>query len=114
MIERWFEDFTLLLDERFPDGCGGQQAYFTPGADFRGALTFAAGSETSAAGQFLLEENPVLLHEFDVTLSPGDRFRRKKDGAVYRVCGRSDNMRTPAFSGLRFAQVPVERVVIPC
>ena len=56
----------------------------------------------------------MLLHEFDVTLSPGDRFRRKKDGAIYRVCGRSDNMRTPAFSGLRFAQVPVERVVIPC
>lgn len=113
MIERWFEDFTLLLDESFPDGFGAQQTYLTPGTDFRGTLTFTADAQVQAAGQKLLVETPVLLHEFDVTLSPGDRFRRKKDGAVYRVCGRSENLRSPAFSGLRFAQVPVERVVLP-
>lgn len=114
MIERWFEDFTILLNESFPDGLGGQQAYFTPDADFRGALSYTTDDEISAAGQFVLSENPVLLHEFDVTLSPGDHIRRKKDGTVYRVCGRSENMRAPAFSGLRFCQAPVKRVVIPC
>ena len=56
----------------------------------------------------------MLLHEFDVTLAPGDHIRREKDGAVYRVTDRSDNMRAPAYSGLRFCQVNVERTVIPC
>ena len=66
------------------------------------------------AGQITLRSDPVLLHEYDVTLAPGDHVRREKDGALYRVAGRSDDMRTPAFSGLSFAQVPVERLVIPC
>ena len=54
------------------------------------------------------------MHEYDVTLSPGDYICREKDKAVYRVSSRTDSMRAPAFSGLRFAQVNVERVVIPC
>lgn len=114
MIERWFEEFTFLLDESYPDGLGGQRLNFIQDANFRGALSYTTDKEVDAAGQFLLAENPVLLHEYDVTLSPGDHIRRKKDGVVYRVCGRSENMRSPAFSGLRFCQVPVERVVIPC
>ena len=56
----------------------------------------------------------MLLHEFDLTLVPGDYVRRERDGAIYRVTDRSDNLRAPAFSGLRFAQAAVKRVVIPC
>ncbi len=114
MIERWFEPFTLLERQSTPDGLGGETVSFTESGDFRGALTFTTGGEITAGGQAMLQENPVLLHEFDVTLTPGDYVRKAKDGAVYRVCSRSDNMRTPAFSGLTFAQAKVERVVIPC
>lgn len=114
MIEKWFEDFTLLERNSEPDSMGGERVTFNPLIPFRGALTYTTGSEVNAAGQLLLQENPVLLHEFDVTLTPNDHVRREKDGAVYRVTDRSDSMRSPAFSGLRFAQVPVERVVIPC
>lgn len=114
MIEKWFESFTLLEKQTEPDGMGGECFTYSPLLPFRGALTFTTGSEISAAGQMMLQENPVLLHEFDVTLAPNDHVRREKDGAVYRVTGAADSMRSPAFSGLRFAQVPVERVVIPC
>lgn len=112
MIERWFEAFTLLEQSSLPDGLGGIRASFAPGLAFQGVLTLTTGEETELAGQVVLQEKPVLLYEFDVTLAPGDHVRREKDGAVYRVTGRS--LRAPAFSSLRFCQAPVERLVIPC
>jgi len=114
MIEKWFEPFLLLERKDSSDGMGGRIPAFTDALTFQGVLTYTAGQEVGAAGQQLLAEQPALLHEFDVTLSPGDHIRRVKDGAVYRVAGRSDAQKAPAFSGLRFAQVPVERVVRPC
>lgn len=114
MIEKWFEPFTLLEAEAASDGLGGENRTFTGGTAFRGALSYTTGAAADAAGQFLLEENPVLLHEFDLTLLPGDYVRRERDGAIYRVTDRSDNLRAPAFSGLRFAQAAVKRVVLPC
>lgn len=114
MIERWFEPFSLLDKTSTPDGMGSESLTFAPGMTFQGALTFTSGEEIPMAGQLILQEGMALLHEFDVTLAPGDCVRREKDGSVYRVQGRSDNMRSPAFSGLKFAQVPVERLVTPC
>lgn len=114
MIEKWFEPFSLLEKTSAADGLGGERITFAPALTFQGALTFTTGEERDMAGQLVLREEPVLLHEFDVTLTPGDHIRREKDGAVYRVSGSSDSMRAPAFSGLRFCQVNVERTVIPC
>lgn len=114
MIQRWFEPFTLLEKAAVRDGLGGEHSGFLPCLAFQGVLSLASGVQSTMAEQPVSEESPVLLHEFDVTLVPGDHIRRDKDGAVYRVCDRSDNLRAPAFSGLQFAQVPVERVVSPC
>lgn len=114
MIERWFEAFTLLEKETVPDGLGGTGTTYVPILGFRGALTTTTAEQTVMAEQPILAETLVLLHEFDITLSSGECVRREKDGAMYRVADRSGNMRAPAFSGLRFAQVPVERLVIPC
>lgn len=114
MIEKWFEPFTLLEETPTPDGLGSRTAAFTPALSFLGALTWAEDQPHPAAASQALRCAPALLHEFDVTLSPGDHVRRDKDGAVYRVTGRSDSLRSPALSGLRFAQVPLERVVVPC
>lgn len=114
MIEKWFEAFTLMARYAAPDQLGGETVEFTPALAFQGALTLSPGKEITAAGQPALQEHPQLLHEFDVTLAPGDYVRREKDGAIYRVTGRSDSMRAPEFSGLRFAQVNVERRMLPC
>lgn len=114
MIERWFEAFTLLERKSTPDDLGGEIVAYDEVTPFQGVVTFTAGDSLTRGGQAALREEPVLLHEYDVTLSPGDYVRREKDGAVYRVASRTDSMRAPAFSGLRFAQVNVERVVIPC
>lgn len=114
MLTDYFEDFTLLERVSEPDGMGGENVTLHPVTDFRGGLTHTPGMETRPSGRMTVQVNPVLLHEFDVTLGPGDYVRREKDGTLYRVTGRTEDMRSPAFSGLQFAQVPVERLVIPC
>lgn len=114
MIEKWFEPFELLLPSSEPDGLGGEKTVFLQDVTFSGALSFTSGSEITAGGQPMLKETPVLLHAYDLTLRPGNYVRRVKNGAMYRVTDHSNNMRAPAFSGLRFAQVPVERLVTPC
>ncbi len=114
MIEKWFEPFRLVNVYTEPDGMGGQRTAYIPSTAFRGALTYTCGEEIPCGGRPALKEDPALLHEFDITLDPGDHVRREKDGAIYRVKGRSCSMQAPAFSGLRFAQVDVERVVLAC
>ena len=114
MIEKWFEDFMLLERQSSSDDLGGELVFFAPLTVFRGVLTYTAGEAMTAVGQFALSEHPVLLHEFDVTLAPDDHVRRESTGAIYRVTGQSDDMRTPAHAGLQFAQVPVERLVSVC
>lgn len=113
MIERWFEAFTLLDRHANPDQMGGETVTFTADTAFTGVLTMIPGTIYPMGGQPVMKEDPVLLHDFDVTLHPGDHVRRERNGAVYRVTGCSDLMRSPAWSGLNFAQVPVERVVLP-
>lgn len=114
MVTDYFEPFALLEKTGEPDGLGGAREAWRYGMSFRGVLTHEPGSTITAAGQQVLQCTPVLLHEFDVTLVPGDHVRRERDGSLWRVCACSAQMRTPDISNLQFAQVRVERVVLPC
>ncbi len=111
MLQDYFEDFTLLERTQAPDGLGGHTVTWAEGVAFRGGVTQVVGRETDSAGLLALKTTPMLLHEWDVTLSQGDRIRRLRDGAEFRVAGRSDDMRTPLLAGMAFCQVPVERLV---
>nr|MBR4280927.1 hypothetical protein [Clostridia bacterium] len=112
MLTDYFEPFTLLERRAEPDGMGGESVSWQPVTGFRGGLTHTCGKEISVGGRPTVQRCPMLLHELDVTLVPGDQVRRERDGALFRVISGSDGMRTPAFSGLQFAQAPVERLVM--
>ena len=111
MLTDYFESMMLLERRAEPDDLGGETLSFQDVTSFRGALTHTCGEEIPVGGRATLALRPVLLHEPDVTLMAGDTVRRERDGSLWRVTGSSDGMRTPAFSGLQFAQAPVERLV---
>lgn len=111
MLTDYFEPFALLERAQSPDGLGGTEAVWRESLTFQGGVTFVPGSETAIAGLRALRTIPVLAHEYDVTLRQDDLIRRLSDGAMFRVAGCSADMKTPACADLRFAQVPVERVV---
>lgn len=112
MLQDYFEEFILLERTQAEDGLGGNDENWAEGIRFRGAVTQVVGKEAAPAGLTALKTVPMLLHEWDVTLSQDDRIRRLSDGAEFRVAGRSGDMRTPAISGMAFCQVPVERLVL--
>ena len=114
MLTDYFEPFMLLERIADADGLGDECVTYQPVTDFRGALAHTCGKEISVGGRATVQLHPMLLHDTDVTLVAGDYVRREWDGTLWRITGQSDGMRTPAFSGLQFAQVPVERMVIPC
>lgn len=111
MLQDYFEDFILLERTQTADDLGGTSTTWTDGISFRGGITQVVGKEISPADLLALKTVPMLLHEWDVTLAQDDRVRRVRDGAEYRVTGRSGDMRTPTLSSLAFCQVPVERLV---
>ena len=112
MIEKWFEAFTLLKRAYSDDGLGARPTVNVADVSFQGVLSFTATDEITAGGRAILQDKPTLLYDPDVTLSHGDRVRRDKDGSVYRVC--AGTLSAPAYSGLRFSQVKVEKEVRPC
>lgn len=112
MIEKWFEPFTLLKRACVNDGLGARPAVNLEDIAFRGALSLTTAEEITAGGRAVLADKPTLLYDPDVTLTHGDRVRRDKDGSVYRVCAGS--LHAPAWSGLRFSQVQVEKEAVPC
>ncbi|MBQ8556291.1 MAG: hypothetical protein IJ438_10535 [Clostridia bacterium] len=112
MLRDYFEPFALLERQSEPDGLGGESIRFAYVAPFAGALTQMADAQADIGGSLALRSEPVLLHDFEVTLRCGDYVRREHDGAIYRVCGQ--DARPPRVSALAFAQAPVERLVIPC
>ena len=112
MIEKWFEAFTLLEPAYVDDSLGARPTVNVADVSFQGVLSFTATDEITAGGRAILQDKPTLLYDPDVTLSHGDRVRRDKDGSVYRVC--AGTLSAPAYSGLRFSQVKVEKEVRPC
>lgn len=108
MLADYLTPFALLARDAAPDGLGGTEVALQESLIFQGGVTFVPGGEVTVAGLSALRTVPVLVHDYDVTLRPGDVVRRQSDGAVYRVAGHSRDMRTPATADLRFAQVPVE------
>lgn len=112
MLTDYFEPFALLERAQTPDGLGGTAASWRDSLIFSGGVTFVPGGETTIAGLSALRTIPVLAHDYDVTLRQGDMVRRLSDGAAFRVAGNSADMRAPACADLRFAQVPIEKVVL--
>lgn len=111
MLQDYFEEFTLLERTQTPNGLGGTSVTWAEGITFRGGMTQVVGKELDSAGLLSLKTVPLLLHEWDVTLTQDDRIRRLRDGAEFRVIGQSDDMHTPLLAGMTFCQVPVERLV---
>lgn len=112
MLSDYMEPYALLERTPTPDALGGATTPCQESLTFQAGLTHTPGSELTLAGHRASRTTPTLVHDYDVTLRPGDVVRRASDGALYRVIGHSADMRTPATADLRFAQVPVESVVI--
>lgn len=113
MLGEYMEDFRRMESGGAGDGLGGLTGKLTPGEAFHAGICPGQTAAAALAGKEAARESGVLLHGAGVTLAPGEIIRREKDGALYRVRSRSEFYRAPRRGRLAFAQVNIERVVIP-
>lgn len=111
MLRDFLEAFTRLRRHAEPDGLGGTFSTYTEGERFEGGVASRDGALTEPGTLQTLVTTQVLVHEPGLDLMPGDRIRRVRDGAEFRVLGHSEDMHTPACACLQYAQTPVERLV---
>lgn len=112
MLADFFEPFALVRKTSRPNGLGGTVDTWEDIGLFQGGVTSVQGAEITVAGHQALRTVPVLVHEAGADLKQDALVRRASDGAFFRVTGNSCDMRTPSVAAVRFAQVPVERVVM--
>jgi len=110
VLTDYFIPFVHLEKSTTSDGLGGVSTLWTEGVTFQGNITAVCGSAKKDPARHL-KVTPTLVHEYDVTLTPGDIVRRVHDGALFRVMAASSDFRTPEVAATLYAQVPVERLV---
>jgi hypothetical protein len=111
MLSDCFEDFVRLLRVRRPDGLGGIAVSWENGATVRAGLFQSGGTSVSLAEAPAYLARCTVLHDRALELHTGDRLRRVRDGAIFRVLGNSADHRAPDHAALSLAQVPAERLV---
>lgn len=101
-------DKTTKPDPEF----GGILTVWKEGAAFRANLVPISNTEIRIAEQQGAKALYTIVTDQKVMLSRGDFVRRVSDKATYRVTADSADMAVPAFSSIRYAQCPAERVVL--
>jgi hypothetical protein len=110
LIEDGMLDCVLLERKRDPDGAGG----FLPSVWVEGA-PFKAMFETITSQETIVAEAKGMLRVYKVFvkkslhLEHDDVFRRKEDGATFRVTGYLNDQKTPDISSLNLAVFTAER-----
>ena len=101
-------DKTSQTDPEF----GGILTVWKEGAAFKGNLVPKNSADVRIAQQQGAKAIYTLVTDKKIVLSRGDVVRRAMDKADFRVTADSADMAVPAFSSIRYAQCPVERVVL--
>lgn len=109
LIDAFMTDCVEMKATRTPDGMGGFKTVWTEGVTFRAAIV---KDNTLAAS---VAEKQGVTEVYTVTTAPGvgldyhEVFRRKHDGATFRVTTNSTDSRPPSVATFDFEQVKAER-----
>ncbi len=114
MLKEYFDNFICFTVVIEPDGMGGTRRTLQNGYAFKGALAHAPAREIPVGGRATLHAEPLLLHEREVHLKPGQAVWDPARDCLYAVCGDSADRQTPRFSGLNIAATPLEGWRDPC
>lgn len=104
----------ILLDEiTTPDGYGGVDSRWVPGAEFEAAIVFNNSMEARIADkQGVTSLYTVTTHK-NINLQYHKVFRRISDGKIFRVTSDGDDNKTPMSATLNMRNVSAEEWEIP-
>ena len=109
LFECFFEDCVEMKMSRVPDGLGGFTPSWAEGADFRAAINKNNTLAASVAEKQGVTEVYTVTTPSGVGLDYHEVFRRKRDGATFRVTTNSGDTKPPPPASFSFEQVKAER-----
>ena len=103
----------LIRSGNAPDGQGGYETQWKTGKAFQAALTGKRSAQTVDAEKRGVSEEYNVTTPVGVHLMADDVFRRKSDGAVFRVTSNYTDTSPPKCAGFSFERVTAERWELP-
>lgn len=103
----------MIVKTRVPDGQGGMKTEYVDGDPFDAAITKEKTLEAVKAEKEGVTELYLVTTGKGVGLDFGETFRRKSDGAMFRVTSNAKDSETPKAASFAFERVRAERWTIP-
>ena len=113
LLEKAYEDYTMLNKVTMDDGYGGYITEWTDGATIKGAIVFNNSLEAKKAEAMGVSSVYTLTTKKTVVLEYHDVLRRLRDGKIFRVTSDGDDKFTPESASLDMRQVTCEEWTLP-
>ena len=113
LLEKAYEDYTMLNKVTMDDGYGGYTTEWTDGATIKGAIVFNNSLEAKKAEAMGVSSVYTLTTKKTVVLEYHDVLRRLRDGKIFRVTSDGDDKFTPESASLDMRQVTCEEWTLP-
>lgn len=109
LLTESMEACTMIDRTSAPDGYGGLDYTWTPGATFMAAIVLDNSTQAKIAAVQGVTALYTVTTRKNINLQYRDVFRRDSDGQIFRVTSDGDDRKTPASAGLNMRQVSAEK-----
>lgn len=108
LLTEAMEACTMMDRTSAPDGYGGLDYTWTPGATFMAAIVLDNSTQAKIAAVQGVTALYTVTTRKNINLQYHDVFRRESDGKIFRVTSDGDDKKTPASASLNMRQVSAE------
>lgn len=109
LIDSFMTECVMMDRTTTPDGIGGITNTWTEGAAFKAAIVKDTTLAARTAEKEGVTEVYTVTVDKNLSLDFHDVFKRKSDGAIFRVTSNITDSKTPIVASFQFGQVNAER-----
>lgn len=109
LIDAFMEECVMMDKASIPDGIGGFVHEWQEGAAFQAAIVKDNTLEARVAEKDGVTELYTVTVARNLPLEYHDVFKRRSDGAIFRVTSNVTDSKTPKVASFAFGQVSAER-----
>ena len=108
LLEQAMETCVMIDRTTRPDGYGGIDTVWLPGAEFQAAIVLDSSMQARVAAVQGVTALYTITTRKAINLQYHDVFQRLSDRKIFRVTSDGDDKKTPASAALNMRQVSAE------
>ena len=113
LLEQAMETFVMIDRTTRPDGYGGIETVWLPGAEFQAAIVLDSSMQARTAAVQGVTALYTVTTRKAINLQYHDVFQRLSDHKIFRITSDGDDKLTPATAALNMRQVSAEEWSLP-